>query len=207
MIFILGGGHFAQEVYSEVYLQGNAKDFGEFGGYITFSEDEAMLTTKTEYKPFSYPLDAMFILAVGIKKWRLKFIKHFTLVYERPVKYFPNVFAKSANISPLATMGIGNIFLWNTLVRANASIGDFNLLNAASIVHHDVVLGNNNVLLPQAQILGDSKMGYNNVLASSAVVVPKVTLGNDNSISAGEVLFDDIEDRKLVKANSILDKP
>ena len=207
MIFILGGGHFAQEVYSEVYLQGNAKDFGEFGGYITFSEDEAMLTTKTEYKPFSYPLDAMFILAVGIKKWRLKFIKHFTLVYERPVKYFPNVFAKSANISPLATMGIGNIFLWNTLVRANASIGDFNLLNAASIVHHDVVLGNNNVLLPQAQILGDSKMGNNNVLASSAVVVPKVTLGNDNSISAGEVLFDDIEDRKLVKANSILDKP
>ena len=148
MIFILGGGHFAQEVYSEVYLQGTAKDFGEFGGYITFSEDEAMLTTKTEYKPFSYPLDAMFILAVGIKKWRLKFIKHFTLVYERPVKYFHNVFAKSANISPLATMGIGNIFLWNTLVRANASIGDFNLLNAASIVHHDVVLGNNNVLLP-----------------------------------------------------------
>ena len=50
-------------------------------------------------------------------------------------------------------------------------------------------------------------MGNNNVLASSAVVVPKVTLGNDNSISAGEVLFDDIEDRKLVKANSILDKP
>ena len=207
MIFILGGGHFAQEVYSEVYLQGTAKDFGEFGVYITFSEDEAMLTTKTEYKPFSYPLDAMFILGVGVKKWRLKFIKHFTLVYENPIKYFPNVFAESANISPLATMGIGNIFLWNTLVRANASIGDFNLLNAASIVHHDVVLGNNNVLLPQAQILGDSKMGNNNVLASSAVVVPKVTLGNDNSISAGEVLFEDIEDRKLVKLNFVLDKP
>ena len=80
----------------------------------------------------------------------------------------------SVNISPLASYGIGNVFLWNTLVRANAQIGNFNLLNAASIVHHDVELGFNNVLLPQSQILGDSKMEDNNLLASSAVVVTKI---------------------------------
>ena len=84
---------------------------------------------------------------------------------------------------------------------------NFNLLNAASIVHHDVKLGFNNVLLPQAQILGDSSMGDNNLLASRAVVVPQVKIGNDNSISAGEVLFDNLENRKFFQSGYIVDKP
>ena len=113
----------------------------------------------------------------------------------------------SANISPLANYGVGNVFLWNTLVRANASIGNFNLLNAAAIVHHDVVMGFNNVLLPQAQILGDSSMEDNNLLASSAVVVPQVKMGNENTISAGEVLFDNLENRKFFQSGFVVNKP
>ena len=81
------------------------------------------------------------------------------------------------------------------------------MLNAASIVHHDVKLGFNNVLLPQSQILGDSSMGDNNLLASSAVVVPQVKIGDDNSISAGEVLFDNLGNRKFFQSGYIVDKP
>ena len=208
-IYILGAGHFAQEVYSEVFLQGNASDYGIFSGYIHLSKlDNVILTDlEGESKGFTYPRDAAFVLATGVKKWRLKFIDIFTKRYPLSEDYFPNVMSDSANISPLASYGLGNVFLWNTLVRANAQIGNFNLLNAASIVHHDVELGFNNVLLPQSQILGDSKMEDNNLLASSAVVVTKIKMGSHNTVSAGEVVFDNISDRKFFQSGIITDKP
>ena len=208
-IYILGAGHFAQEVYSEVFLQGNASDYGIFGGYIHLSKlDNVILTDlEGESKGFTYPRDAAFVLATGVKKWRLKFIDIFTKRYPLSEDYFPNVMSDSTNISPLASYGLGNVFLWNTLVRANAQIGNFNLLNAASIVHHDVELGFNNVLLPQSQILGDSKMEDNNLLASSAVVVTKIKMGSHNTVSAGEVVFDNMSDRKFFQSGIITDKP
>ena len=68
-------------------------------------------------------------------------------------------------------------------------------------------MGFNNVLLPQSQILGDSSMEDNNVLASSAVVVTKIKMGSENTISAGEVLFDNLENRKFFQSGYIVDKP
>lgn len=68
-------------------------------------------------------------------------------------------------------------------------------------------MGFNNVLLPQAQILGDSSMEDNNLLASSAVVVPQVKMGNENTISAGEVLFDNLENRKFFQSGFVVNKP
>ena len=208
-IFILGAGHFAQEVYSEVFLQGDASNYGEFSGYIYISKlnNPILIDLEENEKGFDYPENAAFILATGVKKWRQKFIELFSSKYKVTEETFPNIMSDTANISPLASYGIGNVFLWNTLVRANAQIGDFNLLNAASIVHHDVKMGFNNVLLPQSQILGDSKMGDNNVLASSAVVVTKITMGNDNTVSAGEVVFDNMSDRKFFQSGYIADKP
>ena len=208
-IYILGAGNFAQEVYSEVFLQGNASDFGLFSGYIYISklDNTILIDLENNEKGFEYPKDACFILATGVKKWRQKFIEIFTKKYPVNEEYFPNVWSDSANISPLASYGIGNVFLWNTLVRANAEIGNFNLMNAASIVHHNVKLGFNNVLLPQSQILGDSSMGDNNVLASSSVVVTKISMGNDNTVSAGEVVFDNMSDRKFFQSGYIADKP
>ena len=209
-IYILGAGNFAQEVYSEVFLQGDASKYGKFQGYIYLSKLNNPILIDEERKNsvgFTFPKDAAFVLATGVKKWRHKFIDLFTSKYAVTEEHFPNVLSDSANISPLANYGVGNVFLWNTLVRANASIGNFNLLNAASIVHHDVKLGFNNVLLPQSQILGDSSMGDNNLLASSSVVVPQVKIGDDNSISAGEVLFDNLGNRKFFQSGYIVDKP
>ena len=208
-IYILGAGNFAQEVYSEVFLQGNASDHGLFGGYIYISklDNTILIDLENNEKGFAYPKDACFILATGVKKWRQKFIEIFTKKYPINEEHFPNVWSDSANISPLASYGVGNVFLWNTLVRANAEMGNFNLMNAASIVHHNVKLGFNNVLLPQSQILGDSSMGDNNVLASSSVVVTKISMGNDNTVSAGEVVFDNMSDRKFFQSGIIIDKP
>ena len=208
-IYILGAGNFAQEVYSEVFLQGDASQYGKFSGYIYLSKlnNPILIDEEKNEVGFAFPKEAAFVLATGVKKWRCKFIDLFTAKYPITKEYFPNVLADSANISPLANYGVGNVFLWNTLVRANASIGNFNLLNAAAIVHHDVVMGFNNVLLPQAQILGDSSMEDNNLLASSAVVVPQVKMGNENTISAGEVLFDNLENRKFFQSGFVVNKP
>jgi len=208
-IYILGAGNFAQEVYSEVFLQGNASEYGKFSGYIYLSKlnNPIVIDEEQNEAGFTFPKEAAFVLATGVKKWRCKFIDLFTAKYPITEEYFPNVLADSANISPLANYGIGNVFLWNSLVRANAVIGNFNLLNAASIVHHDVVMGFNNVLLPQSQILGDSSMEDNNVLASSAVVVTKIKMGSENTISAGEVLFDNLENRKFFQSGYIVNKP
>jgi len=208
-IFILGAGNFAQEVYSEVFLQGDASQYGLFGGYIYISklDNPILIDIEGNEKGFDYPKDAAFVLATGVKKWRQKFIEIFSKKYQVNDTHFPNVMSESANISPLASYGIGNVFLWNTLIRANANIGNFNLLNAGAMVHHDVQMGFNNVLLPQSQILGDSKMGDNNLLASNAVVVVKITMGNDNTVSAGEVVFDNMSDRKFFQSGIITDKP
>ena len=207
--FIVGAGHFAQEVYSEVFLQGNASQYGLFSGYIYISklDNPILIDIEGNEKGFDYPDNAVFIVATGVKKWRQKFIKIFSKKYNLDEEHFPNIMSDSANISPLASYGIGNVFLWNSLVRANANIGNFNLLNAGAIVHHDVQIGFNNVLLPQSQILGDSKMGDNNVLASSAVVVTKIIMGNDNTVSAGEVVFDNMLDRKFFQSGILTDKP
>ena len=178
-IYILGAGNFAQEVYSEVFLQGNASDHGLFGGYIYISklDNTILIDLENNEKGFDYPKDACFILATGVKKWRQKFIEIFTKKYPISEKHFPNVWSDSVNISPLASYGIGNVFLWNTLVRANAEIGNFN------------------------------PMGDNNVLASSSVVVTKISMGNDNTVSAGEVVFDNMSDRKFFQSGIITDKP
>ena len=207
-IYLVGGGHFADEVYSEVFLQGTASHYGQYAGKLHFEDDTLIHTDlEEETTEFGYEEDAAFVLATGVKKWRQKFIDDLTSVYPVTEEYFPNVQSHSANISPMASIGIGNVFLWNTLVRANANIGNFNLLNAGSMVHHDVQLGFNNVLLPQSQILGDSSMEDNNLLASSAVVVTKIKMGSDNTISAGEVVFEDLTARKFFQSGVVFDKP
>ena len=80
-IYILGAGNFAQEVYSEVFLQGNASQFGKFQGYIYLSKLNNPILIDEEMKKsvgFTFPKDAAFVLATGVKKWRHKFIDLFT---------------------------------------------------------------------------------------------------------------------------------
>ena len=76
-IYILGAGNFAQEVYSEVFLQGDASKYGKFEGYIYLSKLNNPILIDEEKKNsvgFTFPKDAAFVLATGVKKWRHKFI-------------------------------------------------------------------------------------------------------------------------------------
>ena len=92
-IYILGAGNFAQEVYSEIFLQGDASKYGKFEGYIYLSKLNNPILIDEERKNsvgFTFPKDAAFVLATGVKKWRHKFIDLFTSKYALTEEHFPN---------------------------------------------------------------------------------------------------------------------
>lgn len=79
-------------------------------------------------------------------------------------------------------MGIGNIFLSFSLINANAEIGDFNLFNIYSSISNDCVVGDENIFHQYASAINGVK------------------IGDGNLITAGEVLFDSIEDNIIFQS-------
>ena len=68
-IYILGAGNFAQEVYSEVFLQGDASKYGKFEGYIYLSKLNNPILIDEERKNsvgFTFPKDAAFVVGTGV---------------------------------------------------------------------------------------------------------------------------------------------
>ena len=68
-IYILGAGNFAQEVYSEVFLQGDASQYGKFSGYIYLSKlnNPILIDEEKNEVGFAFPKEAAFVLATGVK--------------------------------------------------------------------------------------------------------------------------------------------
>ena len=203
-LYILGNGGFAHEIFEQVFLQTYRDDFG---GFITLKGDEAFVVSEEGVNPFDFPNDAKFILGVGHKKWRNKFLEILTPHYEFTAEHFPNVNAKDAHISKLAIMGVGNIFCSFSMLNANARIGDFNCINIYASINHDCVVGNHNVFSPYSGIMGYYSVGNSNFLGTHSTVVPKVKLGNENTISSGECVFDNMNDREFFQSGIITKKP
>jgi acetyltransferase-like isoleucine patch superfamily enzyme len=203
-IYILGNGGFAQEVFEQIILGNAVKE--TFGGFIILKNDEAVLIGDEGVTDFVYPGSARFILGTGNKYWRRNFLNHFQWRYEKSLWHFPNVEAPYAHISKTSKMGIGNVFMNFSLINGNAEIGDFNMLYSYSSVHHDTVVGNNNVFSPYAGIMGYCKIGNENFLGTSTHITPKVSIGHENTLSAGETVFDDMENRQFFQHGLVLDK-
>lgn len=200
--YMLGNGGFAQELFEQLFVSDD-----NFGGFIIIKEDIAYVISDEGVTKFLYPGNAAFILGTGNKKWRRKFIEHFTTRYEKNVNHFPNVIANKAHVSLIASMGVGNVFCNFSMLNANASIGDFNCLNIYSSVNHDCRIGDNNVLSPYASLMGYCHMGNENFLSVSTHVTPKCTIGDENTLSAGEILFDDMNSREFFQSGIITKKP
>ena len=61
-IYLVGGGHFADEVYSEVFLQGTASHYGLYAGKLHFEDDTLIYTDfEGQSSKFGYEEDAVFI--------------------------------------------------------------------------------------------------------------------------------------------------
>jgi len=55
--------------------------------------------------------------------------------------------------------------------------------------------------------MGYCKVGDDNFLGTGTHLTPKVSIGNDNTLSAGETIFDDMENRQFFQYGLVLDKP
>lgn len=178
-LFILGNGSFAQEVFEQIVVENSIQDFG---GFVILKDDKAFAITEEGSSVFTYPKHSQFVLGTSSQEWRAKFLEHFVQYYEMTPTHWPNMGAPACYLSTSSSMGIGNIFLSFSLINANAEIGDFNLFNIYSSISNDCVVGDENIFHQYASAINGVK------------------IGDGNLITAGEVLFDSIEDNIIFQS-------
>ena len=171
-IYILGNGSFAQEVFEQIIVADQIKNFG---GFIILKDDKAFCIGEEGAEAFTYPPSAQFILGTANPNWRKKFYNHFLGYYELNINHWPNMAAPNSYQSLSSTIGIGNLFLMFSLVNANTQMGNFNLLCIFTSISVNCSIGNHNVLSPYSSI---SK---------------NVCIENGNLLESGEILYADLE--------------
>ena len=171
-LYILGNGSFAQEVFEQIIVANQVKNFG---GFIILKDDKAFCIGEEGAEAFTYPPEAQLILGTANPQWRTQFYNHFLGYYELNINHWPNMSAPNSYQSLSSTIGIGNLFLMFSLVNANTQVGNFNLLCTFTSISVNCAIGNHNVLSPYSSI---SK---------------NVCIENSNLLESGEILFEDLE--------------
>ena len=83
-IYILGNGSFAQEVFEQIIVANQIKNFG---GFIILKDNKAFCIGEEGAEAFNYPQDAQFILGTANPKWRKQFYNHFLGYYELNINH------------------------------------------------------------------------------------------------------------------------
>lgn len=203
LTYILGNAGFAQELYDQIFSN-TAKTFG---GFIELQDDKAYVISESGSNPFFYPKNCEFVLGTGSKPWRAAFIDKFTNAYELNTDFFPNITHRTAYISSLSTIGVGNVFCPFSTLNGNPILGNFNTLGMYAGISHDCTINSNNILSPYAGVMGRCSLGSVNFLGANSIITPDIRIGDDNTISAGEVVFDDMGDREFFQSGLIYKKP
>ena len=201
--YILGNGGFAQELFESFFIPHNQYNFS---GFIILNGDKAFVISEQGIHPFTNDKDAAFVIGTQNPIWRLKFIKHFTQLYEINKKHFPNIQSK-AHISRTAIIGVGNVFAPFSSINGIAQIGNFNSFSTYSSANNRSKIGNNNIFGSYAGIMNKCCIGDNNVFQPNSIVTEHISVGNDNLVSAGECVFDNINNEELFQSGIILKKP
>ena len=202
-LYILGNGGFAHELFDHIFLKDNTHTFR---GFITLIGDKAFVVSEEGIIPFEYTPDAAFVLGTNNTIWRDKFLNYFLKLYNPLSTHFPNIYAKTASVSRTSILGVGNVFLPFSSVHGIANIGNFNSFSSYSSVHNRCKIGDYNIVQPYAGIMNQCRVGSSNILQPNSIITEKVTIGNDNIVSAGECVFDDIENNELFQSGIILQK-
>lgn len=147
-------------------------------------------TLNERINDFSY-----YSILVGNPKWR----KHFHVIMKRYKNIGPiNLWADSCDIQE-TNVGIGCIFLGNSLLESYSTIGSYVLVNYGAQIHHDVIVGDYSEICPGAKLLGGCSIGNETSIGANAVILPGVSVGNNCTVGAGAVVTKDIPDNKIIK--------
>lgn len=202
-LYMLGNGGYAYELFDQLFLEKNSY---KFQGFIILKDDEAFVINEEGIIPFNYQNDAAFVLATQNPIWRLKLLKHFIKHYDSTKTHFPNIYSNKAHVSKTSVIGIGNVFSAFSTISGVATVGNFNLFNSHSSVRSNCKIGNHNILHPYAGIMNSCIIGDYNVLQPNCVLTEKIIAGSDNVISAGECVFDNLNNEELFQSGIILKK-
>jgi UDP-perosamine 4-acetyltransferase len=100
--------------------------------------------------------------------------------------------AKSARISPTATIGHGSILMEGVVVNADARIGDLVIVNTGATVDHDCRIGSGAHVGPGSHLAGNVQIGAGAFLGAGTIVIPGITIGAGATVGAGSTVIRDV---------------
>lgn len=134
------------------------------------------------------------IISVGNNTIRKKISEKYNFTYT-------NAIHPSAAISPLASLGTGNVVMANASINPSASIGNHCIINTGSIVEHDCVLSDFVHISPNAALAGNVFVGEGTQIGIGAAVIQGIKIGKWVKVGAGAVIIKDIPDYAVVVGN------
>ena len=96
---------------------------------------------------------------------------------------FPNFLDSSVIIDSISSsIGVGNIFIYNTIITTNVKLGDFNIFNSFTSVGHDSKIGDFNTFNPKVSISGNVSIGNRNSFGMNSGILQNKSIMDDNNI-------------------------
>jgi len=105
---------------------------------------------------------------------------------------FPTVIAKSAYVSPRASLGLGTIVFHGAIVNAGVLVGKNCIINSSSLLEHGSRVGDHSHISTGVIINGKSQVGSRSFVGSRAVVKDGVAIGEDSFVGMGLVVKHDL---------------
>tara|TARA_R110001592_G_scaffold120545_3_gene324961 strand:- start:39325 stop:39942 length:618 start_codon:yes stop_codon:yes gene_type:complete len=173
--------------YGKRFLYSNSIEPDYKFGLKTLNDD----SLKDQLDTLSY-----YAILIGNPKWR----KHFHTIMDKNKRIGAiNLYADSFDLQSNTNIGIGCIFLGNSLLESYATVGSYVLVNYGAQIHHDAVVGDYSEICPGAKLLGGCSVGQETSIGTNAVILPMVNVGNNCKVGAGAVVTNDVPDYTTVK--------
>ena len=192
-LIIIGGGGMAHEA------AWYAADCGfKVKGYLADEENPKFKANFLgRWQDYSANLDDSFIIAIGNPHLMDVRKEMFVAMRARGWK-FANLIHPTAQISPSAQIGAGNIIAPFCLVTTNVKIGDNNIFNVRTSVMHDDSIDSHNVFSPNCALSGAVEIGEMNFFGSCACIFPGVKIGDKNKIQSGVMVRKSVSEAKFI---------
>ena len=189
-IIIKGAGGHARVVIDCARAQGRTVECA----YDPFNDGELYgIPIRQNYASSDFPT-ATAVVAIGdnaVRRQEAGGVKH----------GFTNVIHPSSLVSPLATIGEGNMILQGSIVQAAARIGNHVILNTGSQVDHDCNIGDFVHIAPGVILCGNVQVGEGSLIGTGAIIIPGKKVGAWSIIGAGSVVIDNIPDYVVAVGN------
>jgi len=102
---------------------------------------------------------------------------------------FPNIIARSAYISPYASVGKGCIILNNAVVQNGSVIGDGTILNPGVEIHHDSSIGKCVLIYTNSVVRSLAKVGDRAHIGSTLTISNEVVIEPDQRVEDGQLVI------------------